>query len=264
MRAKVNGRIAVIGTTLFSGVMAAILLLPLAVVVAVAFDGTGYLEFPPRDLTSRNVSGILSSPLWQSSLLHSLEASGIATLLAATAGVLGAIGLREVGAKRRNAVLGLMVAPLILPTIVLGIGQDYVFTRFGIAGSVLGIGVGQSVLGFPIVLLLTVSGLWRVSSNLDDAAKSLGAGWLRRTLLVTLPPIWRYIVAGIIFAFLASFDDLILALFLSGPLTATLPVTLWNNIQFEATPTLGAVAALILCFAIGLMALGSVVQRARR
>lgn len=245
-------------------VMSGALLVPLVVVVAIGFDGTGYLEFPPRHLTVGNFVGVITSGGWRHAFFDSLEATALATVLAVVAGVLAAVGIRELRARWRPAALMVLVSPIIIPTIVLGIGQDYFFTRLGLAGSLWGIGLGQSILGFPIVLLLVVSGFSRFSDNLEPAARSLGAGWVRRTVLVLLPPVGWSIAAGLVFAFLASFDDLVIALFLSGPLSETVPVKLWNSIEFEATPILGAVAALILLIGICLVGLGSLARRPGR
>lgn len=242
-------------------IVSIILLVPLIIIVMVSFDGTGYLEFPPRRLTFSNYGTIVSSSTWRLSLFHSVEAALLATVIAGVCGILGALGVRELKAGVRDSALAVLVSPLILPTIVLGIGQDVFFSKLNLAGSVLGIGLGQSVLGFPIVLLLTVSGLSRFNDDIELAARSLGAHRVRRIVTVVLPAVAPYLSAGVVFAFLAAFDDLILALFLSGPSSATLPVTLWNAIQFEATPTLGVVATIILIIATALMTIGSLVRK---
>lgn len=240
-----------------AGIVAILVLLsPLVIIVIMSFDGTGYLEFPPRALSLSPYVSILGSSSWRAAFGESLQAALIATSLAVVCGVLAALGLDRLSRGVRRVLLTLILIPLIIPEIVLAVGQDLSFSRIGLGGTIVGIGVGQSILGFPLVVILVLSGLGGVGRNLEDAAASLGAGRVERLVRVVLPSLKSSIAAGALFAFLASFDDLLIALFLSGIGTNTVPVRLWSSIEFEASPSIAAVSTLIMLFATVIIAFG--------
>lgn len=242
------------GYRITSIVATLILFAPLLIIVVMSFDGTQYLEFPPRDISLSTYSSILGSGSWRSSFGHSIETAALATTIAVVCGVLAALGIDRLSPKMRGFILTLSLIPLIIPEIVLAIGQDLAFSKIRLGGSLIGIGIGQSILGFPLVLILVLSGLSSFGTNLEDAAASMGAGPLLRLTRVVLPSLKTSIAAGVMFAFLTSFDNLLIALFLSGPTTGTVPVKLWNSIEFEATPSIAAVSTLIMLIATVLIA----------
>lgn len=237
------------GHQILSVIAIFILVAPLAIILLMSFDGTQYLEFPPRALSLSPYNTIVGSSSWRAAFGQSMQAALIASGVAVSCGVMAALGLDRLSPRKRRAILTLSLIPLIIPEIVLAIGQDLAFSRIGLGGSIVGIGIGQSILGFPLVVILVLSGLGSFGRNLEDAAASMGAGRLRRLFRVVLPSLKTSIAAGALFAFLASFDNLLIALFLAGNGTNTVPVKLWNTIEFEASPDIAAVSALIMMVA---------------
>lgn len=245
-----------------SSILAALMLVsPLIIIFLMSFDGTQYLEFPPRALSFTPYESILNSAAWRSAFEQSVIAAAIASVLAVAAGLMAALGIDRLSRRYRKIALTLALIPLIIPEIVLAIGQDLAFSKIGLAGSIVGIGIGQSILGFPLVVVLVLSGLGAIGRNLEDAAASLGARPLSRLIKIILPSLRGNIMAGALFAFLASFDNLLISLFLAGNSTITVPVKLWNAIEFEATPSIAAVSTIIMLIATLLLFAGTLIRK---
>lgn len=238
-----------------------VLLSPLVIIFFMSLDGTQYLEFPPRALSISPYLSIFGSSAWRSAFVQSIEAAIVASVIAVSAGVMAALGIDRLTPKFRKVMIALTLVPIVIPEIVLAIGQDLTFSKIGLGGSIVGIGVGQSILGFPLVVILVLDGLGNFGRNLEDAAASMGAKPILRLRKVVLPSLKTSIAAGALFAFLASFDNLLIALFLSGNSTVTVPIKLWNSIEFEATPSIAAVSTIIMLVATVFIIAAIVIRR---
>jgi putative spermidine/putrescine transport system permease protein len=136
----------------------------------------------------------------------------------------------------------LMVAPLIVPRIVVAVGLLYLLSRFGLTGTNTGLIIGHTVLAIPYVVVTLAAGFQRFDWRLDDAARVMGASSSQRIRTVVLPLLMASVSAAFLFAFLVSFDDLTIAIFVSGGINTTLPKQMWDDIQLAITPTLAAVS----------------------
>ncbi len=231
---------------LISGTALVFLTLPLAVVVPLAFSNSPYLAFPPPGYSLRWFDGYLHDAAW---LISTLFSFGIATLSAALATILGTLATFPIVRSRTtgSALFYLVgVSPLIVPHIVIAVALFFLFAPAGLVGSPMAFVLAYIVLGFPYVLVVMTSALQRFDRSLEYAAASLGAPPLRVACSITLPLLRPAVGSAYVFAFLAAFDDLVVALFLSAPGSVTLPVRMWEDIRLEISPKIAAVSVLLL------------------
>jgi putative spermidine/putrescine transport system permease protein len=230
----------------YGAVMVLLLMLPVAVVVPISFTASQFLAFPPEGFSLRWYETFLGSPVWQAALLRSLSVATATGVLAVALGLGAAFMLARLGGTWAKAVFSFVVAPLILPRIVIAVGLFYLFARLGLTGTEAGLVIGHTVLGIPYVVVTLAAALKRHDWRLDDAARLLGAGAFARLRTVTLPLLLPSLGAAFLFAFLTSFDELTIAIFVSGGLSTTLPKQMWDDMLLQVNPTLAAVSTSLL------------------
>jgi len=238
-------------------VVAALVLIYLAVpsllVIVMSFSGGLFLEFPPRTFSVRWYQAYWSSGSWRDATVRSLEVACVVTALATSLGTLASIALVRLGLPGRGAIRALMISPVIVPTIVLSIGLYSVYARWRLIGTAAGLVLAHTVLALPFVVLNVTAVLYKLDRSLERAARSLGAGPLRTFTQVMLPLLWPGIASGAIFAFLISFDEIVIAMFISGS-HPTLPKLMFDGIRYELNPVVAAVSSqLIIVTALALL-----------
>jgi putative spermidine/putrescine transport system permease protein len=224
----------------------AFLALPTFFVVPVSFTQSTFLDFPPRGLTLRWYVEFLQSNAWISATLRSLY---VALMVAAVALVLGgaaAFVLAREKFRGKKLLIALVLSPLILPRMVIAVALFYLLARLHVAGTDLALVVGHTVIAFPYVVITVMVGLQTYDRQFDRAAATLGATPPQTLLHVTLPLTKSSMVAAGIFAFMTSFDDLNIALFLTGGEQNTLPKQMWSAMVLQATPILGVASTILL------------------
>ena len=223
-----------------------VLILPIAIVLVLAFSGGTFLKFPPDSYSLRWFVAFLGDPRWRAALVSSLEIGIVACLVATATGFMGAYALSRgrFGAKR--VILSVALLPIIAPTIITSIAMYYVSVRLHLIGNVVWVGICHAVIALPVVLLILLSTLQSVDVQLERAALSLGCSRSRMMRTVVIPLALPGIVSAALFAFLASFDELVLSLFLTDVGTQTLPVRIWNSLHLEVEPTIAAVSAFLI------------------
>ncbi|MCK1315400.1 ABC transporter permease [Bradyrhizobium sp. 23] len=220
------------------------LALPIVLVFVVSFSTAAYLTFPPPAYGLRWYESYFGNADWLQSTWLSLWVAVAVVTLSTTLGTLAAIGVARLPNALRAMATGLILSPMIVPGIVVAIGIYYAYSRFGLIGSPMAIVLAHTCLAGPFVVTSVSASLASVDPRLEQAALSLGAtpaGALRQ---VTLPLILPGVAVGALFAFITSFDELIVALFLSGSGAVTLPRRMYDNLRFEIDPTIAAVATL--------------------
>ncbi len=230
----------------FVALLCLVLILPVGIVVVLAFSGGTFLRFPPPSYGLRWFAAFLGSSQWRASLWASLEIGVIACVIATSVGFLLAYALVRGSFAGKKLVLSLSLLPIIAPTIITAIALYAVSVRLGLVGNLVWVGLCHAVIALPVVLLILLSTLQGVDLQLERAALSLGSGRLRTLRTVTIPLAAPGIVSAALFAFLASFDELVIALFLTDARTQTLPVRIWNSLHLDVEPTIAAVSAFLI------------------
>jgi putative spermidine/putrescine transport system permease protein len=249
---------------LASGIVLAYLVLPSVIVMAMSFSGSRFLEFPPRTLSLRWYSVYWSDGAWLEATVRSLKVGVLVTVLAVTIGTLASLALARRALPGRGALRALIISPLIVPSMVLALGIYSVYATWKLTGTTAGLVAAHTVLALPFVLLNVTAVLYKLDVNLERAARISGAGPVRAFLFVVLPLIWPGIASGSIFAFLTSFDEIVIAMFIAGS-SPTLPKLMFDGIQFELNPVVAAVSTqLILVSSAALLSATWLRRRAER
>ncbi len=230
----------------FTVLVCLVLLGPIVVVVLVSFSADSYLAFPPSSLSLRWYARFLGDPRWEAALVNSLVTAAMCCVASTVLGFLAAYAFVRGRLAMRGALMSLMLLPLIVPSIITAIAIYFLSTRLGMIGSRLWLALTHAVVALPIVLILAQSTIQGIDPALERAALVFGCtrwGVLRRVVLPLAAP---GIVSAALFAFLASFDELVISLFVSGVSAQTLPVRIWNSLTLELEPTIAAVSAVLI------------------
>jgi len=223
-----------------------VLIVPIGIVIVLAFGDQGTLRFPPPSFSLRWMQAFFGDPRWQKALVSSLAIASIATVVATTLGFFAAYAFVRADLRAKKLLLSFMLLPVIIPHVIAAIAMYFVSTPFKLVGNVVWIGICHATIALPIVLLILLSTLQGVDVNLERAALSLGASRWRMFTRVVVPLALPGIVSSALFAFLASFDELIIALFLAGVRSETLPVRIWNSLHLQVEPVIAAVSAFLI------------------
>ncbi len=237
------------------------LFLPTLVIVPVAFNPRQSLAVTLTDWSPQWFQEFFADPRWLQALINSLIIASQAAVLATVLGTAAAFALQHLRGLPRRLLDGILTAPVIVPVILLGIGVYFAFLRWGLAGTTTGLVLAHAVTAIPLVAQPVAAALSRHDRNLDRAAESLGASLPARVFQVTLPVIAPGVFAGALFAFVWSFDEVVMAVFLTSPRLQTLPVLMFNSVTQNVDPTVAAAAVLVLTGSTLVIALALLVSR---
>ena len=233
---------------------------PLLMVIATAFNNSAFMQFPPRQWSLRWFRDYFGSARWIAASWMSLEL-GCAVALASTLLAIGAaVVLTRYRFPGRQALGALIMAPLVVPVIVLAAGLYYMMVQLGLSGTFAGLMLGHMVVAFPYATVVIGASLAQYDRQLEDAAVGLGASRARAFLAVTLPLIRSSVVVALLFSFLISFDEVVISIFLAGPETMTLPRVMWEAIRFEISPTIAAVSTLLIALSTAILVVAELVR----
>jgi putative spermidine/putrescine transport system permease protein len=219
------------------------LMLPLLIVFPISFSSSPYLRFPPPGLSLRWYQTYLNDPVWIDATLRSLKIALVTTALACLLGTLLAFSIVRGRYWGREAVNQLAALPIIVPTIVYSIAVYGLFSQLKLIGLWQSIALAHTVYAIPFVTIIVAAGLRTFEVAQEQAAMGLGASRLQAVWFITLPQIRPSLVSAAFLAFIASFDELVIAMFLGGS-NMTLPKKMFDNILLEIDPTIAAVSVL--------------------
>ncbi len=233
----------------------AFLVIPLVLIMPLAFNESSFLTYPMEGFSLKWFHEVFAQEQWARSFLNSLKVAVGTTVVALLVGGLAATGVMLLNRWLQTILTALFVSPMIVPSIVIGVAFAYSFGRVGLSGSYWGLVLAHSILAAPLVFLSVMTSLRGLDPDLDRAAASLGASRRHRFMTVTLPLAAPGFMAGALFAFTTSFDEVVAALFLASPESTTLPVMLFSGLRDRLQPTLVVVALLLSLISFALLAL---------
>lgn len=236
------------------------LLAPSLIVVPMSFSDSREIMFPPRGFSLMLYREYFAGPEWVAATIESMIVATGATALSLIAGVPVAYAIvrsRLIGMK---VIRALVLMPMLVPTIVFALGLYIYFARVGISGSTLALVLGHAVHNVPFVVVVTIAGLRQVNPNIEVAAQVLGASVLRVFFSVVLPMIRPSVIAAGLFSFLISFDEVVIAWFLSSPRSMTLPIKMYSSIQWEVSPVLAAISTLLTALSLLICVVGLILR----
>jgi putative spermidine/putrescine transport system permease protein len=237
------------------------LLAPTLVIIPMSFTQAHILSFPPEGFSLQWYQRMFTDPQWAAAIQHSAQVGVLTAILATVLGTLAALGLTRGRVPGRSLVNALALSPLIVPVVVIAIGMFGLFVQWRIAGSLVGLVVAHTALALPFVIVNVGTSLRTIDRNLELAAANLGANPRRVFVNITLPIILPGVLAGAIFSFITSWDEVVVAIFMTSARFRTLPVEMWEQVRQVVDPTVAAVATTLLVVTTALLLILLVVRR---
>ena len=233
------------------------LLAPILVIVPLSFNTEPYFTFTegmlrldPEAWSLRWYDAIIEDEAWGRALVNSLIIGTASTALATTLGTLAALGLANPAMPGRTLITAVLISPMITPIIIVAVGVFFFYSSLGLGQTYLGLILAHTVLGAPFVVITVTATLAGFDRTLLRAAASLGAGPIRRFFRVQLPLIAPGVFSGGLFAFAASFDEVVVVLFLGSLEQRTIPRQMWAGIREQISPAILALAVFLVVFAV--------------
>jgi putative spermidine/putrescine transport system permease protein len=239
----------------YVGLIAIFILLPIIIVIVMSFNKGQYFAFPPRELSVRWYTEAVTRAEWRRAFVTSLWIAIVVAGLATVVGILAGLALYRGRFRGREALVSFFLSPLILPQLLLGLALLFFLARLRLIGSPFALLLGHVLVTFPYVLRIILSALAGVPPSVEEAAMTMGADELVTTISVTLPIIRPAVTSGAVFAFILSFDNIMISLFVASARTITLPVKILQTIEETTDPTIAAISSVFIVLSVGLLVL---------
>jgi putative spermidine/putrescine transport system permease protein len=237
------------------------LMAPILVIVPLSFSAGSFLHFPLPGLSLRWYADFFTSDLWLPALKNSLIVGIGAMLIATTLGTLAAFGFWRARFPLRRLLFAILLSPLVVPVVIVAVGVYFAFAKAGLVDGYLGLMLAHAALGAPFVLVTVLSTLSGFDRNLLNAAASLGAPPWLAFRKVALPILFPGVFSGALFAFATSFDEVVVALLLTGPGQRTLPRQMFAGINDNISLTITAAGTLLVLLACVLLVVAEMLRR---
>ena len=229
------------------------LLGPIIIIIPISFSSSSFLSYPLPGLSTRWYEAVLEPFPWMFAVENSIIVAVATTIIATILGTLAAYGLTRADFPGKALIFGLLISPLAVPLVITALGLYFFFARIGLVQTHIGLIVAHVVLATPFVVITVSATLKGFDWNLVRAAESLGASPLGAFFQVTLPLIMPGVLAGAIFAFVTSLDEIVVALFISGPAQSTLPRQLFTGLRDQLDPSIVAIASMLIAVSVTIL-----------
>ena len=236
------------------------LIAPILIIIPLSFNAEPYftftramLTFDPDGYSLRWYQDFWNSASWMASIRNSFIIAIGATIVSTTLGTLAALGLSRSHMPFRAAIMGILISPMIVPLIISAAGMFFFYSKINMAQTYLGIILAHAALGTPFVVITVTATLSGFDHSLTRAAASLGADPTTTFFKVTMPLILPGVISGALFAFITSFDEVVIVLFLAGVEQRTIPREMWSGIRESISPTILAVATILIAISVLLL-----------
>jgi putative spermidine/putrescine transport system permease protein len=237
------------------------LVAPLGIVIPISFSSGEGLAFPPPGYSLRWYEHYWTDRGWIDATVTSIKVGLLAACFATALGTLAAVGLSRMTGRTRAIAYAFIVSPIIVPVIVLAVALYRLYSAFGLQGSLLGLALAHTIIAAPFVVITVSAALARFDQQLLLASASLGETPVRGFFRITLPLIRPSVMTGALFAFMTSFDEVVIALFVGSATTSTLPRVMWASLRSGIDPTIAAVSSLLILLSIAVLAGAAVLRR---
>ena len=229
------------------------LILPTFVIIPISFSSAKFLQFPPQGFSLQWYADYFGSRTWVSATILSFQVAILTMLCATFLGTLASLALVRGNFKGKKLIYAMLISPLVIPVIIVGVSLYYFFSWLHLIGTMWGLVMAHTCLALPFVVVNVTATLQGFDITLERAALSLGASRLTTFMKVTFPLIRPGVITGALFAFITSFDEVVIAIFITGSRAVTLPRQMWDGIRISINPTISAVASLLIVFSIFLL-----------
>jgi len=254
-------RIAYYATWTFTGLVLLFLMAPILAVIPLSFNSEPYFSYPMPGLSLQWYQDFFTNDRWTKAVVLSLELAFCVTILATILGTLAALGLARMTLPGRAFILSLLILPMIVPVIITAVAVYLFYAWLGLIGTFPGMVLAHTVLASPFVVITVTSTLTTFDWNLARAGASLGASPVTVFRRVMLPLILPGMISGALFAWVTSFDEVVVALFIAGPDQRTLPKQMFSGIREQISPTITAAATVLVVFSTVLLVGAELMRR---
>jgi putative spermidine/putrescine transport system permease protein len=238
------------------------LILPSLIIIPMSFGASDELVFPPRALSLHLYESYFFTSSWMAATLESLEVAAGTVVASLLLGVAAAYALSRGTFRAKELVTLFLLSPAFVPAIVLALGLYLYLGAAHLSGTTIGLVLSHTLVAMPFVIVTSMAGLRHVERDLETAAAVMGAGRLLVIRRVTLPLLRPAILASALFAFLISFDEVVISYFVAGVRSETLPVKMYSAIRWEISPVLAAVSTLLTVLSLGICLAVAAAQKA--
>ncbi len=239
------------------------LVAPTLIVVPMSFSESQYLEFPPRQWSLRWYGHYFSSPEWMAATWTSLKVAVLTMFVATPLGTMAAYGVAHSPSRRARVLFVIMISPIMIPLILVAIGVFYFYVQIKVVNSLLGLVLAHSLIAMPLVLIIVLSALSNYDMNQEKVARSLGASRLRAFFEITAPQIRFSIISSALISFLTSFDEVIIALFISGGDNSTITRSMFLSLRDQIDPTIASISTILILLSTALLVASQVYGKNR-
>ena len=264
----IGGKIVHYGFIIFCGFVFIFLIAPILVIIPLSFNAEPYFTFTegmialePQAYSTRWYADIAKNPQWAFSAANSIIVAICSTFLATLLGTLAALGLSQSHMPYKSAVMGVLISPMIVPLIISAAGMFFFYSNIGLAQTLPGLILAHAVLGTPFVVITVTATLTGFDHSLTRASQSLGANSRKTFFKIQMPLILPGVISGALFAFITSFDEVVIVFFLAGFEQRTIPRQMWAGIREQISPTILAVATILVVVSILLLTTVELLRR---
>ena len=250
------------------GAIFVFLITPILVVMPLSFNAQDFftftpemLRFDPAGYSLKHYRDFLTNPEWTSAVKNSLLIAPVATLLSVSLGTLAAIGLSQSHVPGKQAIMAILISPMIVPLIISATGMYFFYSKIGLVGTYWGVVLAHAVLGIPFVIITVTATLVGFDRSLTRAAANMGADPVTTFFKVQMPLILPGVISGGLFAFITSFDEVVVVLFIGSAELQTLPWQMFTGLREQISPTILAAATILVGISICLLASVEVLRR---
>lgn len=250
------------------GAIFVFLITPILVVLPLSFNAQDFFTFTPEMLafdpagySLKHYRDFLTNAAWQDALRNSLLIAPMATLLSVSFGTLAAIGLSQPHVPFQRAIMAILISPMIVPLIISAAGMYFFYSRIGLQGTYMGVVLAHAALGIPFVIITVTATLVGFDNSLTRAAANMGANPVTTFFRVQMPLILPGVISGGLFAFITSFDEVVVVLFVGSAGQKTLPWQMFTGLREQISPTILAVATILVVISIGLLTVVELLRR---
>ncbi len=244
------------------------LIAPILTIIPLSFNAEnfftftpGMLAFDPEAYSLKHYRDFFTNPDWQQALSNSVRIAPVATLLSVALGTLAAIGLSQSHVPFRRAIMAILISPMIVPLIISAAGMYFFYSRIGLQGTYIGVVLAHAALGVPFVIITVTATMVGFDQSLTRASANLGAGPVRTFFKVQMPLILPGVISGGLFAFITSFDEVVVVLFVGSASQKTLPWQMFIGLREQISPTILAVATILVVVSILLLTTVELLRR---
>ncbi|MCK0143120.1 ABC transporter permease [Aliiroseovarius sp. F20344] len=244
------------------------LIAPIVVVIPLSFNSQDFftftkemLSFDPAGYSLKHYRDFFGNPDWQDALWNSVKIAPAATLLSVSLGTLAAIGLSQPHVPARRAIMATLISPMIVPLIISAAGMYFFYSRIGLAGTYWGVVLAHAALGIPFVIITVTATLVGFDRSLTRAAANMGADPVTTFFRVQMPLILPGVISGALFAFITSFDEVVVVIFVGSAKQQTLPWQMFTGLREQISPTILAVATILVVISIALLTTVELLRR---